>query len=447
MIATMDILMSITAASSGVFKRWLKPALLSVLSAFILSAAAHAETSPRPRSGQSVVYAGAGADLIWYALNVKDATLSTRGSVTLPASIQEAWVHPSGRYLYVGWSDGGASSVSAGANVIPVGTQHGLTAFRIDQTSGALQPLGEPASLRARPIYLTTDASGEHVLVAYNNPSGLTVHSLRPDGSIGEEVKQPAALDTGIYGHQVRMMPSNRGVILVTRGNAPTAARPEDPGALKVFDYSNGVLANRASVAQNNGFGFQSRHLDFHPSQPWAYLTLERQNKLLVYSVQDGKLAPQPLYMKETLAAPDNVRPGQATSAIHVHPSGKFVYLGNRAGATAEVDGKSAFIGGENSIAAYAIDEHSGEPRLIQTIDSRGFYPRTFALNGSGDILVVANQLPVPVRKGADVSIVPASLAVFHVHPNGKLEFAHKYDFDLPSGRSLFWTGIVSLTK
>lgn len=417
-----------------------------VLGSLALSVAAHGDTSRPLQSGRSVVYAGVGPELIWYELHVEDASLSKRGSVTLPANVQEAWVHPSGRYLYVAWSNGGASYVSAGAGAGPVGTQHGLTAFRIDRSSGALQPLSESVSLRARPIYLTTDASGDHVLVAYNNPSGLTVHTLRADGSIGAEVRQPA-LDTGIYGHQVRVAPSNRTVILVTRGNGPTASQAEDPGALKVFDYANGILTNRASVAPNGGFGYQARHLDFHPSKPWVYLTLERQNKLLVYSIQDDKLMSEPLYAKQTLAAPDNVRPGQTTSAIHVHPNGKFVYLGNRAGATAEVDGKSAFVGGENTIAAFAIDQRSGEPRLIQTIDTRGFYPRTFALNGSGEILVAANQVPLAVRNGSDVSVVPASLAVFRVHSDGTLEFARKYDFDLPSGRSLFWTGIVSLPR
>jgi hypothetical protein len=55
------------------------------------------------------------------------------------------------------------------------------------------------------------------------------VHTLNADGTLGVEVKQPAPLDQGIYGHQIRVHPSNTMVVLVTRGNGPTATRPEDP--------------------------------------------------------------------------------------------------------------------------------------------------------------------------------------------------------------------------
>ena len=42
---------------------------------------------------------------------------------------------------------------------------------------------------------------------------------------------------------QVRVDPSNRAVILVTRGNAPTATKPEDPGAIRIYHYRDGVLS------------------------------------------------------------------------------------------------------------------------------------------------------------------------------------------------------------
>jgi hypothetical protein len=73
------------------------------------------------------------------------------------------------------------------------------------------------------------------------------VHELKPDGTLGAEVKQPAPLDGGIYAHQVRVSPSNKMVVLVTRGNGPAPNRPEDPGALKIFSYQNGVLVRISS--------------------------------------------------------------------------------------------------------------------------------------------------------------------------------------------------------
>ena len=395
-------------------------------------------------SGKVVIYAALGAELTQYDADVHTATLVKRGSTTLPANIQEAVVNPSRQYLYIAWSNGGPSNLPEGG-VAPRGDQHGLSAFRIDPASGTLIPHGAPATLPSRPIHVTTDIPGTHVLVAYNDPSGLTVHRIEPDGTIGTQVKPPAPLDVGVYGHQVRVDPSNKMVILVTRGNGPTATKPEDPGALKVFDYKDGLLTNRLSIAPGGGFNFQSRHLDFHPSGRWVFLSLERQNKLDVFErLKDGTLSRSPLFSKDTLSDPSNVRPGQALGTIHVHPNGRFVYLANRASGTTDFQSQSVFIGGENTIAVFSINQDTGEPTLIQNADTRGIHARTFALDPSGTILVAANMMELPVREAKGVSTVPASLAVFRVRVDGKLDFARKYDVAVGS-RNMFWMAITAL--
>lgn len=397
---------------------------------------------------KAALYAAVGAELTHYDVETDRATLTRRQSVTLPANVQEAALHPSGPYLYVGWSNTGAAYGALGA-ARGEAPRHGVTAFRLDAATGALTPHGTAVPLRARPIHLTTDVDGRHLLVAYNLPSGVSVHRLQPDGTLGAEVDQPRALDEGIYGHHVRVLPSNRAVVLVTRGNAPTATTPEDPGALKVFAYSDGVLANRASIAPGRGYGFQARHIDFHPSRPWAYLTLERQNEIAVFRIADDSLSAAPLFSKTTLGEPGSVRPGQTTSSIHVHPSGRFVYVGNRASATTEVQGTRVSAGGENTIAVFAIDQATGEPALIQTIDTRGFQPRTFALDRDGRILVVGNQNPMAVRNGGGVHSVPARLSMFRVGADGTLTFVRTYDVDTQpdAGRLLFWMGIAPIGR
>jgi 6-phosphogluconolactonase len=423
------------------------------VAAFILLAAALGQTQTNldskssgktSASGKVVLYAAVGPELTQYDVDVDAATLTRRGSLTLPANVQEATPHPSKRYLYVAWSNGGPSNIPQGS-LAPSGSQHGLTAFRIDPASGALLPHGQPAPLPSRPIHVTTDIPGTHVLAAYNDPSGVTVHRIEQDGTIGSQVKQPHPLDVGIYGHQVRVEPSNETVILVTRGNGPTPAKPEDPGALKLFSYKDGVLTNRLSIAPGGGFNFQARHLDFHPSRPWVYVSLERQNKLDVFEKRpDGTLGANPLYSMDTLINPGDVRPVQALGTIHMHPSGRFVYLANRASGTADFEGKPVFVGGENNIAVFAINQDTGEPTLIQNVDTRGIHVRTFALDPSGRILVAGNMMQMAVHEKDGVKTVPASLAVFHVQSDGKLEFARKYDLEVGS-RNLFWMGIVSL--
>jgi 6-phosphogluconolactonase (cycloisomerase 2 family) len=201
-------------------------------------------------------------------------------------------------------------------------------------------------------------------------------------------------------------------------------------------------LSDGVVVTSGGGYGFGPRHLDFHPTQPWIYVSMERQNKLYVYSVQGDALSPEPLYRKDTLADLRNHRPGQLAGAIHVHPGGRFVYVSNRASSTVEFEGKQVFSGGENSIAVYAIDQKTGEPTLIQQADTRGLHPRTFTIDPSGRMLVVANLQPLAVRDGSGINVVPACLSVFRIGGDGKLDYVRKYDIDV-GGNMMFWSGMV----
>jgi 6-phosphogluconolactonase (cycloisomerase 2 family) len=383
-----------------------------------------------------VFYTSVGPELARYDVDVAGAALQKRGTVTLPANLQYAWPHPSQRYLYVVSSNGGPGIA---------GDTHLASAFRIDPASGALAPHGEPQPLPSRPIHTSTDASGGYLLTAYNNPSNVTVHRIRSDGSIGDAVAQPGKPDAGIYAHQVRTTPGNRTAILVTRGNNGAPGKPEDPGALKVFRFNEGALTNLASIAPGSGLGFGPRHLDFHPSEPWVFVSIERQNKLYVYSLApDGALGRDPLFVKDTLADPVNVKPAQGAGPIHVHPNGRFVYLSNRNQGEVEVEGNKVFNGGENNVAAFAIDPRTGEPSLIQTIDGQGIHLRTFGIDPSGRLLVAASIRPLPVRDGNTVKMLTAGIVVYRIGEDGRLAFARKYDVDTGS-RQQFWSGMVAL--
>jgi 6-phosphogluconolactonase (cycloisomerase 2 family) len=394
---------------------------------------------PQSASGRVALYASVGPELTQYDVDVEAAALVRRGAVTLPANVHYAWPHASGRYLYVASSDSAPGAGSAG-------DKHHVTAFRIDPATGGLSPHGEPIPLPTRPIHMTTDIPSDHLLVAFSNPSALRVYRVNPDATPGDEVRQPEPIDAGIYGHQVRVSPDNRLAILVTRGHDAAAGKPEEPGALKIFQYKDGLLTDEVSAAPNGGYGFGPRHLDFHPSKPWVYVSLERQNKLDMFEITNGKLSAAPVFRKETLAEPGNIRGRQAAGTVHVHPNGRFVYAANRASSTVQVDGKSVFAGGENTFAVYEIDMTTGEPVPIQQVDTRGIHCRTFHIDPSGRMLVAAHIMALPVREGAAIRTVPASLAVFRIDDGGKLDFVRKYDVDVGS-RTMFWMGMVPLSQ
>jgi 6-phosphogluconolactonase len=385
---------------------------------------------------KTVVYASVGPELTQYDIDVDKATLSRRATVALPANVHYAWPHASRQFLYVASSDS-ASGVGG-----PVGHKHNVSAFRIDPASGALSSHGEPIALPTRPIHMTSDIPSHNLLVTFSNPSGLRVYRVNGDGTPGGEVPQTEPVDPGIYGHQVRVSLNNRLAILVTRGHDATGGRSEEPGALKIFNYGNGRLTNEASVAPGNGFGFGPRHLDFHPTKPWIYVSLERQNQLDMFALDGDALSPMPLFSKGTLAEPGNIRGRQAAGTIHVHPNGRFVYVANRASSTVESGGRRVFAGGENTLAVYAIDPMTGEPDPIQHVDTRGTHCRTFHIDPGGQVLVAAHIMGLPVKDGATIREVPACLSVFRIGSNGKLEFARKYDVEV-GDRQMFWMGMV----
>jgi len=384
----------------------------------------------------TVFYASTGPQLTLFGVDVAEAALEKRNAVVLPANVQYAWPHPSKRYLYVVSSDGGPGVA---------GTTHRANAFRIDPVSGSLQSHGEPQSLPSRPIHVSVDASGEYLLTAYNAPSSVCVHRLNADGYIGEAVHQGDKLDVGIYAHQIRTTPDNSAAILVTRGNNAADGKPEDPGALKLFAFKRGALSNLASIAPASGLGFGPRHFDFHSSAPWVYVSVERQNKLYTYQLQsDGVLGGEPLFVKDTLADPINVKPGQGAGAIHVHPNGRFVYLTNRNQDEVDFQGRKVFNNGENNVAVFAIDEKTGEPNLIQMVEGHGIQLRTFGIDPSGRLLLAASIKPLLMREGNAAKTLSAGITVYRINADGTLAFVRKYDVDTGKGQQ-FWSGVVAL--
>jgi 6-phosphogluconolactonase len=387
-------------------------------------------------------YSGVGTELTRYEVDVDADTLAKRGSVKVPGGVQYAWPHPSRKYLYVSSSTGGPGFS---------GNEHYLTTFRVGP-DGELTPHGDEIKLRWRPIHSSVDVNGEYVLIAYNFPAGLSVHRIKGDGSIGDEVAQPDNLEKGIYFHQIRATPGDKSVLVVARGNNPEGGKPEDPGSLHVYGFKNGVLSNLRKIQPNGGYGYGPRHLDIHPTQPWVYLSVERQSKLIVYKLQpDGDLVPEPLFTTETLADPAHRFPIQGAGPIHIHPNGRFVYLGNRSGVAGsagpgveDVDGVKVFGGGESNIAVFAINQATGEPTAIQHADIHAAHPRTFSFDTGGKMLVAGSLAPTAVRQDGKVVVIPAGLSVFKMGPDGKLDFVRKYDLDVGK-LTQWWSGMIPL--
>lgn len=384
---------------------------------------------------QGAIYASVDARL--YRIR-HDGNVLTRDSrpLILPAQVQEAWGHPSGRHFYVASSDERTSTS-------PV-THHYLNAFHVD-SSGDLKPFGGAVQLAHRPIHITVDHRGEYLISAYSSPSGISVHRLNTDGSIGNEIEQEATLNVGFYAHAVRVMPTNRAVMLITRGNEPVpGVRTEDPGALYIYGFENGQLTDKQSVTPNQGLAYRVRHADFHPTGRWVYVDVETQNLLHTYSIRaDDTVSEEPLFVSTTLASPSTSRGGQTTSSIRMHPTNnRTLYVANRGRGTEVFQGETVANGTENTIAVFSIDPQTGKPTLIQTIDTHSIAVRTMALPPDGRTLIASSTLPGKIRTQGRLETVPAALTLYDIEDDGRLTFKSKLDVDT-QGETMFWSGVV----
>jgi len=399
-------------------------AILMILAIFGSVSIASADSS----DAVVAYYASVGATLNHYDLKVANGELVFKEAVALPVNVQFATVDSDNQYMYVG-----SSNFVVGEN-----GKHFLSVFKIDQTTGELQKIGTDLPLPERPINLVVDKSGKHLLIDYNRSATVEVYPIKADGTLGKVIAQPERPDPGIYPHQVRVTPDGGAAITVGRGNDMTATWPEELGRITVYHLHDGIITQSQKVFMQPGIG--PRHLDFHPTKPWVYVSCERGSKLLVYLLKNDTLSKEPLFVKDVLDDP--ALANQRAGAIHVHPNGKFLYVSNRNDATVKnTSGQSVLVGGENNIAVYAINQITGEPIVIQHINTHGIEARTVVIDPSGHILIVANQ---EQRTAADGTVIPRSMAVFNIKEDGMLTFVRKYDVQ-DQGQELFWSGLVAL--
>jgi 6-phosphogluconolactonase len=386
------------------------------------------------------VLAGIGPDLHRWKLAPDCSGLTLTGRLPQPARIQYAWPHGRLPVLYVACADRGPG---------PAGRY-----FLCPVLSGpdGLVPLQNPVRLPHRPIHLTVDPDGTHLLVVYPEPSGLTVHPLRADGTLAGEPSVPE-LDLGVYAHQVRFSPNGRWLIVPSRGPAAEHGRPAVSGCLNVLSYRDGAVTP-AQVLDLGGRGeigsFNPRHVDFHPVAPLLFVILERQNQLVTLRWGDHGIDAEPRGVSPVLE-PGPVAPRQLTAEVRVHPSGRHVYVSTRADSAAGGGERGpgwvtpevlpVFGGGSNSITVFDVDPRSGRTTPVRHVGTEGIYPRTFCLDPAGELLLVGNAKPMQVRDGAGIVTVPASLVLFAATESG-LSRLRRFSVDV--GReTMEWSGLL----
>jgi 6-phosphogluconolactonase len=130
--------------------------------------------------------------------------------------------------------------------------------------------------------------------------------------------------------------------------------------------------ANPAFVSVTPGSG--PRHLEFSVDKKRAYLLTEMGSNIFVFDYDNGKFK-----QKQVITLlPDGFTGKTAAAAIHISPDGRFLYASNRLET--------------NEISCYAVNQETGELTFVSRQSTYGKNPRDFAIDPSGNYLVVANQ-------------------------------------------------------
>jgi 6-phosphogluconolactonase len=251
----------------------------------------------------------------------------------------------------------------------------GVSAFSFDPASGKLTALNRQSSRGAGPCHLALAPDGRHVVAANYGSGSVAVLSIADDGMLGEatDFHQHAGhgpntrRQEGPHAHCVTFSLDGRRVFVCDLGL--------DKVMIYEFDAAAGKLTPNDPPYAELKPGAGPRHMAFGVDGRFAYVINELDSTVTTFAYDAASGALETIGSTTTLPADFN---GENTTAeIAVHPSGKFLYASNR---------------GHDSIAAFAIDQATGAPALLEHQLTGGRTPRHFAIDPTGEVLIAENQ-------------------------------------------------------
>ncbi len=324
---------------------------------------------------------GKSEGLYVYRMNLATGALTQASVATLKSNPSFLAIDPRRKFLYAVNEVNEFNGKKGG----------GITAFAIDQKTGALKQLNQQNS-PGSPCYVSVHQSGKFVLLANYGGGNVVIYPVKADGSLGEA--SDVAQHTGKGGDPRRQGEPHAHCIMLDA--AGRYAFAPDLGLDKVMIYQLDATKGKFIA---NGFAQTKpasgpRHFDFHPNGKFAYVINELDSTVTAFTYDKAKGALTEL--QAISALPEGFSGTSYCADLHVHPSGKFLYGSNR---------------GHDSIVIYAIDGATGKLTLIGHEPVQGKWPRNFGIDPTGQFMLVGNERS-------------DNVAVFRIDAqNGKLKF------------------------
>lgn len=266
-------------------------------------------------------------------------------------------------------------TVSKGNNFIYSVNENGpastISAFGYDSASGKLSFINKQNVVGAGPCYIINDE--KNVIVANYSSGNINVFGKNTDGSITQAKQVIQHFGKGInpdrqekpHTHMIYFSQDHKFILANDLGNDKVYSYAYNP------NHSNAILQVKDTFAVKAGSG--PRHLAFGKNGKYVYLLQELDGSLTTFKYADGILKQLD---ETTVLAPDFKGKFKAAD-IHISPDGKFLYASNR--------------GEANTISIFKILKNGKLKSKGQT-SCLGKEPRNFAIDPTGNFLLVANQ-------------------------------------------------------
>jgi len=230
----------------------------------------------------------------------------------------------------------------------------------------SLKEIGKLSTESLAPCHIEIDKTGKYVFVSNYMGGVVMVYKSGLDGDLKRHQKIQLENPEASHAHSVSISSNNKTAYIADLGN--------DKIWIYNFNAETGQLSlkEKPFVPLEEGSG--PRHFSFSKNENFAFSMNELNSTISVFNIEDdGNLE----IIQNISSLPKDFEGNNSGADIHLHPSGKFLCTSNR---------------GNNSIAAFKIDENSGRLTAIGHYRTKGKTPRNFAISPDGKFLYAANQ-------------------------------------------------------
>jgi 6-phosphogluconolactonase len=293
--------------------------------------------------------------------------------------------------------------------------------YLINSETGNLTQLSKK-SLPDNMVYISVDQTSRYLLSVSSTNAKIAVNPISLNGFVQSEPVQ--VISTGPNPHSILVDRSNQFVYVPHLGN--------DEIKQFLFDEVTGVLTPNDPAVVHTKDGSGPRHFDFSPNNMYVYVSTETDGMVYSYKLDNKtgilteiqmisatpstiSLEPSPTASEDGLLEMEDTEvPSSGVADIHITPNGKWLYVSERA---------------QNTIAAFAVDLHSGNLTYIGNYDTENT-PRGIDIDPRGNFVIAAGQ------ESGHVSVHAIN------QETGELKLLDRYE----SGKDPNWIEIVEFT-